>query len=537
MRLRPVQALALYEIGTYGGLLGPIGVGRGKELICFLAGYVLGATHPLLLMPAHLIARSRGEMHTYAQHWRIVVPRLLSFQMLGQASHAGDLALVPPDAIIVNEAHFLKNPRAAVTRRYRRHLKDHPNTHVVNVSGTLLTKSLMDFGPLVRHCVKPSPVPTNDRTLQEWADVVDEKSGYGVRDPGALSVLCNPEEAVSGTPGVRRALRRRLTETAGVIASGEDDVTVDGEPVRLVVRPVEYRQDPAVETHYETLREEWETPDGWAFDQAMGVWSHARELALGFHYTFATWPPGSARGGVKGPWMLARTAWCKYVRESIRSSKVHDSPSQIETACSKAPRPPAEYVTWRDIRPSFTPVSKAEWHCTGALEACEAWAKDGGGVIWTDHRVFALELARRTGLRYFGQGGTDVSGRPIEKAPATEVVIASRHANATGRNIQHWSRCLVTAAPMNAKDWEQLLGRFHRTGQKSPVVTVDVLLGCREHFDGWTRSLALADMTRDMLGAPQKILLATSEFPEGVSDRVGYAWEETGDTDTGSLRA
>lgn len=30
MRLRPIQAIALAEIGMYGGLFGPIPVGEGK---------------------------------------------------------------------------------------------------------------------------------------------------------------------------------------------------------------------------------------------------------------------------------------------------------------------------------------------------------------------------------------------------------------------------------------------------------------------------------------------------------------------------
>ena len=71
MRLLPIQALALYEAGTYGGLLGPIGVGCGKELVCFLAGRVLFAKHPLLIMPAHLVKRSEREMEEYGVHFRL----------------------------------------------------------------------------------------------------------------------------------------------------------------------------------------------------------------------------------------------------------------------------------------------------------------------------------------------------------------------------------------------------------------------------------------------------------------------------------
>ena len=65
MALRPIQGVALSEIATWGGGLLPIRVGGGKTLISLLAARVRPSVQrPLLILPAHLSARKRG------QEWR-----------------------------------------------------------------------------------------------------------------------------------------------------------------------------------------------------------------------------------------------------------------------------------------------------------------------------------------------------------------------------------------------------------------------------------------------------------------------------------
>ncbi len=525
MRLFPIQAIALWELMNYGGLLGAMPVGSGKELVCFLSATVIPSVNPILLMPASLIERSEDERrNVYGPHWRLNWGQhLLSFSKLGLSQYADALTVVEPGLLTVNEAHKLKNPKAACTRRYHRLMKKFPGTVVVDVSGTLLAKSLRDFAPLVRTSVKAgSPVPMLDHDVKEWADALDEKSdGWQQRDPGALMTLCNEEELRTSPDRItaaRRGFRRRLTETPGVVAYGEDDVAnAEGDPVRIHVRAIDYYQDPIVEKHFDLLRNKWETPNGWAFSIAMGVWQHARELAVGLHQEWDPLPPG----GPMGPWMMSRRAWAKFVRETIKGSRsgVYDSEEQVKAGCERGALDGRTYGAWEEIKPSFVPRPRAVWHCTGALHRAAQWASEGPGVIFSDHSAFGHRLAAITGMPYFGREGIDrktgirIDDPKHSAALSKMCVIASRQANSTGRNIQFWNRGLVTAAPMNALEWEQLIGRFHRRGQQADDVTFDVLLGCVEHFDGWTRSLALAKMTRDMLGAPQKLLIATPSFP------------------------
>ncbi len=550
--LFPIQAIALWELMHYGGLLGAMPVGSGKELVCFLAATVLRVTNAVLLMPASLVERSEIERRAYGENWRVsFTTRILSFSKLGLAHYAQELEHDPPRLLISNEAHYLKNPRCAVGKRYRRFVRAHPAAAVVNVSGTLLTKSAMDFGPLVRHCLKAgAPVPYTDHELKQWAEALDEKPGqWSLRPPGALLSLCSREELVDSEGPVvaaRKGFCRRLSETPGVVAIGGADVaTESGDAVRITIRAVDYYQDPIVETHYKTLRTKFETPNGWQFSSAMEVWAHARELASGLHYEWADRPEGWISAASPGPWIEARRAWAKYVRESLKYSQTMDSELQVWTACEAMPRPPEAFTAWRAIRETFEPVSRAVWHCTGTLDVAAAWARNNRGVIWTDHSRFAHELARRTGLRYFGRKGLDKDGLPIDPPPGPEqdalaasCVIASRHANSTGRNMQFWDRGLVISSPANGREWEQLIGRFHRPGQRSDEVRFDVLVGCREHWAGWTRSVELARMTRDMLGAPQKILIASSTFPcaeeiawrGGTDDAKVYKWRDVSES-------
>lgn len=525
--LRPIQALALYEMGTTGGLLGPIPVGAGKELICFLAPRVMFAKYPLLIMPAHLVKRSYAEMEEYSKNWRVATNlRITSFQLLGQASQANTLGMLPPDLFILNEAHRIKNKNAAVSRRVIRHMAQYPNAKFVAVSGTLLAKSILDFAHIARWCVKPCPLPEDYGTLLEWSEALDEKpGGWNQREPGALLKLCNEEELKNPpTVAARLGFRRRLIETPGVVASrGDDDVAhANGDPIKITVRALSYEQHPIVEQHFAKLRNEWATPSGWAFSIAMEVWRHARTLALGLHYEWDPPPPG----GPDGEWVMKRKAWKKFVREQLKDSDVFDSELQVANACRKGALDDSAFNAWRAIEPSYTPSSKAVWHDDAALKVCQQWMSEGPGVVFTDHTFFALELSRRTGAPYYGAEGLDKNGNRIEDADPKSAVIASRIANSTGRNIQFWHRGLVTAPPHQALEWEQLIGRFHRTKQTKDV-EIDVLLGCIEHWDGWMRSLELARMTKDTLGAPQKLLIAETQFPSALEilARPGLKWQ------------
>jgi len=501
MELFPIQAKALTEIGLYGGLLGPIPVGEGKTLISLLAPYVLEAKRPVLLLPAGLIEKTQREMLDLFKHWRIPRNiRMISIESLGRVGQANVLEAYTPDLIVIDEAHRVKNKKAGVVRRLVRRHDANPNTRFVIMSGTMAKDGLDDFEHLSSWTLKErSPLPDNKGELLKWADVLDKSRDLRRTDPGVLLELCNEEEAKRPRfEAARLGFNRRLNETPGVISSQGAEVGAS-----IYLSAVTFSPKAVTNDNFRKLRSEWKTPDDWALMQAVDVWRHACELVCGLHYVWDPRPPEA--------WRMARSDWNKFVRDTLARSHSLDTPHQVELAVRDGEVPGgALYLqAWKDQEPTFKPNSKPVWHDTSCLDVCQAWGEKAPGIIWTEHSFFGKELARRAGWEYFGRDGVNAAGVPIDLRKAKhegKTIVASRKANATGRNLQAWSRNLVVSLP--GCDLEQLIGRTHRPGQEADVIQVDIILACAEHLAAWESALLGAKMVRDMLGQKQKVLLA-----------------------------
>lgn len=520
MELRPIQALALHDLALQGGLFGPMRVGAGKTLTSLLAPYILEAKRPLLILPAGLVEKTERERQVLAKHWRISRNlKMMSYEMLGRVSGADTLTQYRPDVIIMDECHRVKNKRAGVTRRVSRYFETYPETKCVAISGTVMKNSLRDFAHLLRWCLKEgAPVPQHEGELIEWAEALDEKVNPLKRNkPGVLLKLCTLDDwrdTQDETQAARRGFQRRLVETAGVVATSQDDVTCS-----LEIGALKYEVSQETEKNFKTLRDKWETPDGWQFSEGIIAWACARQLALGFHYIWDPRPPEE--------WLNARREWAKFVRDILSRSRTLDTELQVSQACAQGKLQDNEYRQWRHLEPTFKPNMRAVWHDDSAIQTCAKWGKHAG-IIWCDHTLFAQKLSKETGFPYYGANGLDQKGRYIEDN-GKGTVIASRHANSTGRNLQNlWDKNLVTSPMGGAGEWEQLLGRTHRDGQLSDEVECAVLYGCWEHVDAWDKALLRAQSTLDTLGQSQKILLADKIFPEEreVKSWKGPRWDK-----------
>ncbi len=514
MRLRPIQAQALHELQQVGGLFAPIRVGGGKTLLSLLAPKVVNAMRPLLLLPASLIEKTERERKELAKHWNLPANlRIYSYEMLGREQSATFLDFTRPDFLILDEGHRAKNKRAGVTRRLIRYLRANPETKVLVMSGTVLKRSVKDFAHLLEWTHgKGAPIPLVDSELEEWSLCLDEKINPLQRvHPGALLTLAGPgDQGTSALQTARKAFHRRLVETPGIVSSAGDQVACS-----LYIRGHVVPGNAETDQHFATLRNLWETPDGWALTQAVDVWRHARELALGFHYVWDPRPPQ--------PWLNARRAWAKFVRDTLSHSRSLDTELQVANACRAGKLRRDEWDWWDGIRATFQINPKAIWHDRAALEFCAAWLEREKGIAWCDHTFFARELSKLTGIPYYGPQGQNAEGEPIEKA-AGRPVIASVAANATGRNLQAWSKNLVTSCSPSADTWEQMLGRTHRDGQEEDQVEVDIIFSCLEHEESWDRANADARMAQDMLGQPQKLLLADRIIPRMPTS--GARWQK-----------
>lgn len=483
---------------------------------------MLDAQRAILLIPAMLIEKTSREKIELSKHWRIPLSvRTMSMESLGRVSAANVLDAHQPDAFIIDEAHRVKNKKAAVTRRYCRYLAEHPETKVVAMSGTMCKHSMEDYAHLAHHALKDkAPVPNSYGEIMEWAEVLDEGSMLSRVDPGALIELCNEEEKRQPRfQAARLGYQRRLLETPGVVSSQGAGVDCS-----LYINAVTYDVSPVTEENFRKLRTEWLTPDDWPLVQAVDVWRHARELAAGMHYVWSPRPPKD--------WSEARSNWFKFVREVLSHSKHLDSPHQVELAVvSGEIRDGGLLEKWKAVEHTFKPRTQPMWHDDSCLNFCEEWGRKHVGIIWSDHSYFGRELARRTGWNYFGREGINEAGVPIDLPGAFhegKTIIASRKSNATGRNLQAWNRSLVVSPPGGADELEQLIAREHRPGQKADEVNIDLVFACAEHVKAWQDARAGAEMVRDTLGQQQKILMADSVLDMSRFQMYsGHRWSKT----------
>lgn len=528
MSLFPIQAAALHDAYACRGLVGGLAVGEGKTLLSLLLPYVLEADRPLLVLPAKLIEKTKRERAEYEKHFH--VPRhtkLESYERLGRVSGKQDLTNYAPDLLIFDEAHKLKNIKdAAVARRVKRYIEDRrrpPDVRapedaaprgplsVVILSGTLTRRSIRDYEHLVRWALPGGcPLPERWTEIEDWANALDFLDGreHARVSPGALYAFIGPGDDAprdDGTPAdeltiVRRAYARRLTETPGVVSSRTTELGTS-----LQIGALEHTPSATIDQAFETLRTAWMLPDGWELIDGAAVWAHARQIALGFYYV---WDPRPPR-----PWIEARLNWTRFARERIKASrapKVYDSEHDVALNFPNAP----ELLAWRAIKDTFTPNQVPVWLCPSALEAAAAWADaHPRGIVWVEHRAFGEALERLTDIPYFSEMGCDARGRYIEDASGP--VIASIKGNRDGRNLQHrWQDNLVTASPSAGLDYEQLLGRTHRTGQKADEVTADVFLGCVENARAFEKARITARYEADSTRQKYKLCYADIDVPD-----------------------
>jgi hypothetical protein len=493
MTLWPVQAAALHDIVLNRGSFLPIGVGQGKALISLLAAVVLEVQRPLLLVPAQL----REQTLSYViprmrEHWKLPPGlRVVGYSELSLAKNAKLLEEMQPDLVILDECHRVKNLKAGRTRRLLRWFRQHPETLCVAMSGTISNRSIRDFAHIIKWCLhEGSPLPDKWTELMDWADALDEKVPDQQRvAPGALNRFCQPDE------NPRQGFRRRLTETPGVVATTESQL---GTSIRIDSYPLHAPR--SIVALADGMRTTWMTPNGAAISEAVELWRHMRELALGFWYR---WDPPAPRD-----WLEARSDWKKWVRETLaHNQRGLDTELQVWMECQSKELPSEHpWLRWRELKGIFAPKAQPEWVSSFAVDACRRWLRErtpeDPGICWIEHVAFGKRLEEVSGLPFFGAGDSKILDCT---APA---IIASQLAHAEGKNLQRYSRNLVTSPMASGKSWEQLLGRTHREGQTADEVVCEVFVHVPELLDSFGQALDDARYLEDTFGNRQKLNFA-----------------------------
>lgn len=526
MRLRAIQAMALFDAHECRGFFGPIRVGGGKTLISLLLAYILELRRPLLMLPAKLVEKTQREMRELAYHWPIPnFIKIWSYEILGRPQAAKYLEMYKPDGIIADEAQKLKSKDAAVTIRVDRYMTAYPETMFCAMSGTITKRSLKDFAHIIGWCLPPAsvPVPTNWRELEDWADALDEKPhSVNPVQVGALRYFFSKaeHEDPDTLDAARRAFRRRLVETPGVVATSEGFV---GSSLSIEALDVKVSAD--TENAFEKLRSVWETPDEWPITDPLELNRHARELALGFYYRWDPRPPE--------PWLEARRAWAKAVRQILTYNRSDlDSARQVLDAVESGAKnfqwAKVLLDRWREVEPTFKPNTVPVWFDSSVLAACARWGEQGAGIIWTEHVAFAESLEHLSGIVYYGRKGLNKRGGYIEDHPPSQPLIASVASNAEGRNLQAWCRNLIVSCPPNGLQFEQLLGRTHRDKQRADEVTFEIVLTCLEQASAFFQAVKDAKRIESITGQAQKLLYADCLMPSptDIASRGGPRWNK-----------
>jgi len=558
LRLKWIQAIALWEIFQCRGAYLGIPVGGGKTLISYLSAYILDARAPYLILPESLITKTRGEFARYVeQGWvsPIPPPTLLGMTALRQEHNLTLLGRLKPDLIFIDEADILRNWEGSAPKRLDRYKADsipmreedgewfidvEAWTETRNVlaetvgpiqewarargvpfvcaTGTGIRWSIQDFAHLLNWSREHgSPVPLDADERARWANALDERSGApGTKRrlrAGALLELADvPAEHRTTELGWARAcFQHRLHTTPGVIITDETDCD---QPltINLIAAP----EDEEINAAFETFRLEWTLPDGQEIIDSLSFWRGETELGCGF---FGRWkyPPPQ-------PWRLARRVYFQTVEDVIKRTAYSTNPKDTAKAVAKAyPNHPA-VRDWQEIKPTFAPETETEWVSASVVQWAAAWAKahPRGGLIWVSSIPLGDAIAAAAGLKFYGASGESYDGSSIEHAD-DRCAVVSIGANTRGRNLQfRFHHGAVVGMPQSAEKLEQLIGRYHRDGQLHPVVW-DFLMtsgGTRYAFDVANRE---AQTSLSLLAQKQKILRASINDWTPPSDALRWA--------------
>lgn len=500
-----------------------------NTLLTLLAPTLIGSEKPVLLIPGSLRKKTFNDAQRYRAEGWLVHPRteVVSYE---QVSRNPDLLLsIAPDTLICDEVQALKNVRAGCTKRVSRFMKIDPETKFMGLSGTLSTRSLLEFWHLLMWSVRPNlmPIPRNYGEVSEWALAVDEKvEDHARMAPGALiTVLGKGIEVPSDTPEhlkklahARMAVKRRLHETAAFMHTSQlsCDASISME---IIVPPASPIIDASIQDLREALRNTGEDELGELLLRPADVWAKARMKAQGFEYEWEPPPPDE--------WRQRRRNWHRYIRWALDAHGRHlDTPMQVAQAVDKgvldklfdvsldAEKPdlrlPKDILgAWREIYPTYKYRLVPRW----IDESRVRWVADkylaktnDPWIVWVEHVAVGQKLAEISGRPFHHNKGLDANGKHIEQA--TGPIIASVDSNGLGMNLQQYCQNFIMSAEPTGKTWEQMFGRTHRQGQLADHVTYEILEACKEHAEGLAQVLLDAHYAFQTLGQPQRLLLA-----------------------------
>jgi hypothetical protein len=501
MRLRPIQAQALYELGTLGRLMAPIPVGGGKELVSLLAAVALGKECVVILVPHGLKAQLlKKDIPTYGAHFRLPKTiHVVSYSTLSSKSGRNVLETLSPkpEVVVANEAHTLGG-RSARARRWRRWRKANAHIPFVPLSGTFVTRSIKEAAPLASDALGDfSPYPRDWSTLDAWSWSLDDGVLFE-GEPGVLEQWCAKGETV------KEAWRRRVFETPGLVGGS---VGPDGCAASLYFHYLSPKVPQEVAQALGELGSLWRLPDGTDLESPLAKYQAEQTLASGY-FLRRTWPRGEPED-LRREWTQALKDWNAEVREALKRPRAGlDSPELLWDAAERGEWRAKTYERWAKVKGLCRPGHEAVWVSDFLVRAVGSWTSKHRGIVWVDGPDLGRRLERDLDIPYFGEGAK--ASEAILEADGSTAIVASINAHSEGKNLQvPFGGCLFTCVPATSKVWEQSVGRVHRPGQPRAEVSVYVFQHTEHLRNTMSGALRNAKHIQETQGFSPKLLLGT----------------------------
>ncbi len=160
----------------------------------------------------------------------------------------------------------------------------------------------------------------------------------------------------------------------------------------------------------------------------------------------------------------------------------------------------------------MTHVTETVWVDDYLVRDSAAWLKKHRGVLWYEHDAFGRAVAEMAGL-YCHSGGPEAEALILAER-GDKGVVASIGSHGRGRNgLQfYFAEQMVANPPCDGKEWEQLLGRLHRIGQKADEVVTYVYRHTEDFRGAIDKAARLAKYIDGITSNEQKLLKADFEF-------------------------
>ena len=597
-RLWPQQVGALLAYDLYDGGFFPVSVGAGKTLIGLMTAeraYRNNIKRSLLLVPPEVYSQLVNRDITYArQHVPLSVPLMklggitklkrlayarsglqgcyiLPYSCLSTVDSSELLDLIRPELIIADEAHRLRNAKAARTKRiFGKHgyvTKNQPQ--MVAMSGTITAKSINDYWQTIRACLKDnSPLPNSSHIVRQWGEVIDAHSSSwdGTADsnhPGdfytePIMPLVRwaqknfPDEDFPETiRGFRKAYKFRLNTAPGVVVSDEHEI---GTSLLMRNEPASEKDTPGMaklNKLIETVKKDFIAPNGDEIDHAIHQFSWLYQLSAGF-YNDLYWPAPEVLALERGItvsqaenlleraqhhhmllqiYHAALRKWLTY-----RAKPRMDTPFLVGAdMAAHGPRNvgPELYGAWMDAkmadfedRPGrrSRPVRVCPYKIVQAADWAQRDVPEGrGAILWAHHREvgkWLVEELQHRGLDALHcpagpkhNEAIGAVGDPGAGGKGDRLVVASITAHHVGKNLQAFNHQFVVQWPRSAVIAEQMIGRLHRPGQEADELTVVTNNTTDSDSLNFAACLNDACYIQDTTGGKQKLMYAAYETP------------------------